>query len=383
MTAGFSEGQSRALAILPKISGFSSVIFSSMIVLTVVRDRRKLRLTYHRLLLGISFTDISSSFWLGLSTWPIPEESNVWGAAGNEQTCSLQGFFTQFGISSSFYNASLSIYFLLVIRYGWKEARVKRIEPFLHFIPLVWALTTAITALCLRILGNAMLWCWISPQYDSYRWGLFYAPLWTMILVVSVNCIMIYMYVRQLENSTKKYRFESPPQDARQKGISSACSNESLSPMRRIMTGNFASSGNPSRPTTKQSENRCPATGRSDTVEPGDDVEMAQESSKTAGESEGEELKEESMSTNTERKRIGGDHPDEDEQERDTTARIRENSFARVSSLLRRISSRRRQHTAEEHRKRTKEVARQCFWFAGAFYINWVALSVSCYMLLV
>jgi len=46
-------------------------------------------------------------------------------------------------------------------------------------------------------------------------------------------------------------------------------------------------------------------------------------------------------------------------------------------SVLRTMSSYFRQPRNDVARlKRTREVASQCFWYAGAFYINWVALSV-------
>lgn len=198
-TGAFNESQSRALAMLPKVSGSLSVIFSTLIICTVARDHKKRSRTYHRLLVGISLVDISSSFWLGLSTWPIPKSDNVLWSVGNDITCNLQGFFIQFGISSSFYNASLSIYFLLVIRYGWQDSRIKRLEPWLHAIPLLWGFGTSIAGLSVGIFGNANLWCWISPQYNTYHWSFFYGPLWIMIVIVTITSMMIYGYVRTID----------------------------------------------------------------------------------------------------------------------------------------------------------------------------------------
>ena len=206
----FSLAQQKALALLPKVTGLTSIVFSSLIVFSVWRDKAKRRNPYHRLLAGISLVDISASFWLGLSTWPITRDSGVLWAVGTDATCRLQGFFTQFGISSSFYNASLSIYYVLVIRYGWKEHQIQRIEPLLHGIPILWALGTSIAGLPLNIFGNANLWwCWISPKQDVYRWSFFYGPLWLMIVIVTVNCLVILLYVRRTEQASDKYSFES------------------------------------------------------------------------------------------------------------------------------------------------------------------------------
>ena len=108
----FTLAQQTALAVMPKITGFASMLFSSLVVYYVVCNKKKRHYTYHRLLASISICDLSSSFWLALSTWPIPRDSGLFWAVGNDRTCNVQGFFTQFGISSSFYNASISIYFL-------------------------------------------------------------------------------------------------------------------------------------------------------------------------------------------------------------------------------------------------------------------------------
>lgn len=218
--------QQRALVTLPKVTGFCSVVGSALIVFVVARDKQKRAKPYHRLVAGISCVDISSSFWLALSTWPIPAESGVLWASGTTQTCSLQGFFTQFGISSSIYNASLSTYYLLVIRYGWKEDRIRTIEPYLHLMPIFWGMGTAIAGLPLTLFNNANLWCWIAPfpqncdgntsvectrgaNADIYRWAFFYGPLWVMILIVTTNVVLIQHYVRSIERRGNMHRSAS------------------------------------------------------------------------------------------------------------------------------------------------------------------------------
>jgi len=220
----FTLAQQKALALVPKVTGLISLIFSALIVISVARDKQKRSSTYHRLLAGISCVDISSSFWLGLSTWPIPRDSGVLWASGTTATCTLQGFFTEFGVASSFYNASLSFYYLFVIRYGWKDFRMRKVEPFMHTIPVVWGLWTAIAGLPLTLFNNANLWCWIAPHplgcqdnpdvecirgdnADIYRWAFFYGPLWLMIIIVTVNVILVIRYVRKIELSTAIYRF--------------------------------------------------------------------------------------------------------------------------------------------------------------------------------
>jgi hypothetical protein len=210
----FSEAQQWALVIAPKVTGFISIVFSALVIFTVARCKEKRSKTYHRLLFGISCVDVSSSFWLGLSTWPIPEETGIKWASGTTATCVVQGFFTQFGVTSSFYNASLSVFYLLGIKYGWREHHIYKIEPFLHGIPLLWGLVTAIAGIPLTIFNSANLWCWIAPYKDRgadadlFRWVFFYGPLWIMIFIVTMNVVLIFMHVRKIEKVTEKYQMD-------------------------------------------------------------------------------------------------------------------------------------------------------------------------------
>lgn len=53
------------------------------IIYDILSDRKeKLKSPYYRILLAIGCVDTSSSFWIGLSTWPIPR-----GTANGEEFC--------------------------------------------------------------------------------------------------------------------------------------------------------------------------------------------------------------------------------------------------------------------------------------------------------
>ena len=201
-----SLAQRRALALVPKFTGWISFGFSGLVAAAVLRDKNRRSLCYHRLICGISLVDMSASLWLGMSTWPIPRTSASLWAMGNVTSCNVQGFFTQFGISSSFYNASLAIYFYLVIVRGWNEKLLQRIEWILHTIPLLWASVSAVTGLFLHVYDDATLWCWVSAEKVSFRWIAFYGPLWLNILIVTCSCWAIFLHVRKLELASQKHR---------------------------------------------------------------------------------------------------------------------------------------------------------------------------------
>jgi hypothetical protein len=208
----FSMAQLRALAILPKVTGGLSFIFSATTAAYVCRSPKKRGKFYHRLILGMSLADMSSSIWLAMSTWPIPGDTRALYASGNEATCRAQGFFTQAGLSSPIYNSSLSFFYLLAIKYAWRDARLFHWEVVFHGVPIVLGLGTAIAALALDILHSANLWCWIGPNPDGsgpdvdvFRMALFYCPLWIAIIVVSVNLFFVFAYVRGITLKSEEH----------------------------------------------------------------------------------------------------------------------------------------------------------------------------------
>jgi len=203
------------------------MICSGLIIFEVLRDKVKRNKVYHRLLLAMSISDLNTSFWYTLSTWPIPSEtSNVYAPLGTRGSCVAQGFFVQLGIATPIFNAMLSIYYLLIIRYGWKEKDIKKVEKVFYFIPIVFALVTAFSALGLELLNNANLWCWIAPYPLSckgsyrnngindcergnnawiFRWAFFYAPLWFIIIISMIAMFLTYFSVRKTELQSVKW----------------------------------------------------------------------------------------------------------------------------------------------------------------------------------
>jgi hypothetical protein len=198
--------QLQALAILPKVTGGLSFFFSAATAAYIMLESPNVRKKFYpRLILGMSLADLSSSIWFAMSTWPIPEDSGVVYAIGNEASCRTQGFFIQFAISSAIYNSSLGFFYLLAVKYGWNDSALRKWRLAFHGIPLVWAMGSAIASLQLDILHSANLWCWIGPNPDGsgpdvniYRMFLFYGPLWTSIFVVTTCLCLVFAYVRDI-----------------------------------------------------------------------------------------------------------------------------------------------------------------------------------------
>lgn len=207
-TAPFSESQLKAAAIVPKVAAFPSILGSLFIVQHVLRSKKRRGRVYHRILLWMSVNDFIYAVKAFVSTWPQPKDSSfAYGAAGTTATCSAAGFLGHGGsLTSICYNFSLTVFFLLVIRYGWKESQIKtRIEIWFHIIPFAVGWSTAIAGLFLE-LYNAFGWtCWINSfpsgctynvncergnNAGVYRYGLRIASVLDFALLwLLLNCI--------------------------------------------------------------------------------------------------------------------------------------------------------------------------------------------------
>jgi uncharacterized membrane protein len=151
-----SDAQLMAMVLCPKFTAMASVVGSSLIIRDVILLKENMPdglSTRHRLLAGMSVCDIiSSSAWF-LTSWPVPKDMpfGLWNV-GNQHTCSAQGFFVQLAIGTVMYNACLALYYLLVIRYGWKNKYIaKNVEPWMHFVAVGFALSTGVASLALDI----------------------------------------------------------------------------------------------------------------------------------------------------------------------------------------------------------------------------------------
>jgi hypothetical protein len=349
----------RAWAILPKVTGWISFLFSGLVVVTVVRDKNRRNLCYHRLLFGISLSDMSASLWLGLGTWPIPEGGGLW-AVGNNTTCRVQGFFTQLGVCSSFYNASLSTYYWLVVVRGWREDKLRKIEWLLHGIPMAWALVSAIVGLVLDVYGNATLWCWVSVEHEVFRWAAFYGPLWFMIGLVTMNCVAIYRHVRKIEAASAKHRLFRE------------------SAIRRDMAQNYEewAEDTPSGMVSAEHSSHSVALSRGDVfLEGSTELRESGSSRGLVKGRESEEVKEVESSSAASRpesqtsRRGGAPAP-----RSSTIGFRRSNRRLTTAGNWQRYN---RQKSLYWRSRRVKEVADQCFLYAAAFYVNWLALTVS------
>jgi hypothetical protein len=237
--SSLSVAQRWALSVIRSASGFTSLTASSIIIYQVLlRYREDQRASqqcsryvtpYHRLLLGLSLLDVMYSFWAGLSTIPVPATSGVIYGFGTTATCSIQGFFTQFVAANPIYMASLSLYFMLKIRFNISdEFFLRRIEFWFHLTPWLFAIGTGCAGVALKIFNPMSIpemGCWLgsypidclwtgAPCTRGYRfaelvdfYAIFFAHAWIFcsFLVILVANILIYSAIRTQERRNERY----------------------------------------------------------------------------------------------------------------------------------------------------------------------------------
>lgn len=144
-----------------------------------------------------------------MSSWPIPRGASIYGAIGNEVTCRAQGFIVQLSIASPLYNTALSIYYLLVIRYQFSEDEIRKLEPWMHYLTIIFSFSTATLGLALDLYKEARFGCWIASESTDefliFQIAMWLAPLSICLVVITISQISIVMEVREAERSGRRF----------------------------------------------------------------------------------------------------------------------------------------------------------------------------------
>lgn len=166
------SAKAKALAIVPKFTGFLSFTGSLFVIYDILRcgnntvakgNILKRNSIFHRIMLGLSTFDCIASFVNILSTWPTPSDQSsfIFLASGTTETCTAQGFFNEFGnITTPLYSVALCVWYLLILKYGWSEEDCKKFEPYFHAIPVSVGLSMAVAGLPLKLFNNSGFLCW-------------------------------------------------------------------------------------------------------------------------------------------------------------------------------------------------------------------------------
>ena len=141
----------KGYSITRSISSLVSIASSVTLIWMICRSHFGPSTTYHRLLLGLCIADIMLSISVSLFTITTPRDVDyyIWNARGNAASCDAQGFLLMVGIFVGvLYNCSLSFYYLAIVKFQKPDDYIReKIEPYLHGVPIVYALGASITML--------------------------------------------------------------------------------------------------------------------------------------------------------------------------------------------------------------------------------------------
>ncbi|KAL7455750.1 hypothetical protein ACHAWC_007284 [Mediolabrus comicus] len=120
-------------------------------------------MTQQRIILGTSIANLLPSVTLLFQDLYYPGEIGTLPLI-TTPACTAGGFLMQFGsIIGVIYAASMQVQYVLVIKYGWKDKRMRKLEPWLHLVPILFGLGTSIAGLVLKLYNPADWNCWIAP----------------------------------------------------------------------------------------------------------------------------------------------------------------------------------------------------------------------------
>eukprot|EP00980_Cylindrotheca_fusiformis_P007141 scaffold1501_cov130-Cylindrotheca_fusiformis.AAC.10 len=175
MTSIYSYEQQKALFWTPKVPAIISIFCSGIIIYHILLDRKeRLQKVYGRLWVGISATNIVVALFLMLGSLASPKETGIYGAFGNEASCTATAaVFAFIFVTCTGYNAALAAYYYISIRTRWTgKVFSKRVEPWLHIIPWCYSLCGVAVGLSYNMFAahDMFLYGWAAPSPFGCRY---------------------------------------------------------------------------------------------------------------------------------------------------------------------------------------------------------------------
>jgi len=202
MHDGVSDGQEMAMSVLQIASATLSLIGSCTIAYKILKSHSRTQYTppYDRIILGLSSCDIFSSAAFILGPFLIPRSSERVWAMGTGTTCTGLGFLTQLAFGwAIWYNAVLSFYYLLTVRFQVKRDEFcRKYELGLHLSGAIFFPLTAVVGFIggwYEIQPQTMI-CWVQGE-GVVPYIFLGIPISITLLSLVVNNSIIYIFVRK------------------------------------------------------------------------------------------------------------------------------------------------------------------------------------------
>jgi hypothetical protein len=229
--------QQKAMALLPKFTSFLSLLGSACIICEVLADGRhkSSHSSINRILLSLSVSDTLFSMGWFLGVWPSPRDSTSdyqWGAVGTTRSCTVQGVILQIGWTAGpLFNLTLSYYYLLIIRYSWRDEKLKTLDPWIQGTIWTLAVGLAIVPIPLKLYNNSWKVCWIDTypldckgedcqrgdEDTTWIYALLISSIFPSYLCMILSVVfmsVIYATVRKMENRNLRWSQLHPPNNS-------------------------------------------------------------------------------------------------------------------------------------------------------------------------
>jgi hypothetical protein len=211
-----------------RITGSISTVCSFLMAFDLVRFRKqrlggKDNMT-NKILLAMSLNDILYSIgsWV-INTVPAPE-GIAFGAHGNVGTCTGQGFILQIVHNNAIsFNISLSICYVLMVRYNWNGERLKKLTHAFLTFPILISIGTAVPPLLDDSYNFNVYNCYITAHpfgcggpnappcergFNSEKFILMNVIIAFAGLIINfVSMFLLYLYVLGKERQSSRFNF--------------------------------------------------------------------------------------------------------------------------------------------------------------------------------
>ena len=212
--------QQIAIATVPRITGGISFVCSLVLIISILQSDVKLGTPFRRIIFAMCVVDLLQSSTAVISTLSSPKGvPGIWGALGNDTTCSLTGFIFNFSsTAAALYMVSLLCHYFFFVQKKVNVATFRKwIEPPLHIVPIFFSLGSSIYLLSKHYFNQADVVCWIAPvPYNcineddvecirgedsySYRWIFTAGPNGLALTLIMSLGLKMYMIIKRREN---------------------------------------------------------------------------------------------------------------------------------------------------------------------------------------
>ncbi|KAF3915948.1 hypothetical protein AA313_de0206478 [Arthrobotrys entomopaga] len=199
-----TASQIEIIEAVQRASSALSIVGASFIILTFLLSPR-----FHKPINRLAFYAAIANI---LSTVATTISRAGPRAGAGSALCNMQGLFIQtFLQSDALFVAFMALNVYLTVNCKFSSNQLRKLEPWyvacafgipgLSGFIMIWARTPTGGP----IYGDALLWCWISQEYDVLRLATFYGPTWIVILITLILYVLAGKTVFKMRNDLRRF----------------------------------------------------------------------------------------------------------------------------------------------------------------------------------